>query len=130
MTDKSSISTAHSDASDIDGKEGAARPAAASVEKARAIMLTRAALLLASTLAVAGIFQHAIFRIVVKRRRRVYVERDRAERVVSNAREQTLPEFAASRQNDLERAPVEQIDPRDFAEGIRELVQAMERRAA
>jgi hypothetical protein len=93
-------------------------------------MLTRAALLLASTLAVAGIFQHAIFRIVVKRRRRVYVERDRAERVVSNAREQTLPEFAASRQNDLERAPVEQIDPRDFAEGIRELVQAMERRAA
>jgi hypothetical protein len=114
---------------DIDAEEGAARPAVAGVENARTIMLIRAALLLASALAVAGIFQHAIFRIVVKRRRRVYVERGRAEPVVSFAREQTLPDFAAS-QNDLKRAPVEQIDPQDFAEGIRQLVRAMERQAA
>jgi hypothetical protein len=115
---------------DIDAKEEAARPAAASVGNARTIMPIRAALLLASALAVAGIFQHAIFGIVVKRRRRVYVERGRAEPVVSFAREQTLPDFAASRQSDLKHAPVEQIDPQDFAEGIRQLLRAMERRAA
>jgi hypothetical protein len=115
---------------DIDAKEEVARPAAASVENARTIMLIRAALMLASALAVAGIFQHAIFGIVVKRRRRVYVERGRAEPVVNFAREQTLPDFSASRQNDLKHAPVEQVDPQDFAEGIRQLLRAMERRAA
>jgi hypothetical protein len=115
---------------DIDAEQGAARPAAARVANARTIMLIRAALLLASALAIAGIFQHAIFRIVVKRRRRVYVERGRAEPVVGIAHEQTPSDFAASRQNDLESAPVEQIDPQDFAEGIRQLLRAMERRAA
>jgi hypothetical protein len=93
-------------------------------------MLIRLTLLVASALAVAGIFQYAIFRIVVKRRRRVYVERGRAERAVSIAREQMPPAFAASRQNGLKRPPVEQIDPQDIEAGIRQILRAMERRAA
>jgi hypothetical protein len=76
-------------------------------------------------LADAGIFQHAIFRIVVARRRRF--ERGRAERSVSLARERTPLAFAASRPNGLKRAPVEQFDPRDIEEGFRHILHAVER---
>jgi hypothetical protein len=94
-------------------------------------MLIRAALLLASALAVAGIFQGAIFRIVAKRRRRrIHVERGRVEPAVSIEREQTLPSFTTPRQNSLKRATVEQIDPWDIEQGIRQLVRAMEHGAA
>jgi hypothetical protein len=115
---------------DVDAEEGGvARPAAARVANARTTMLIRVALLVASALAVAGIFQYAIFRIVVKRRR-VCVERGRAEQVASIARGQTLPAFAASHQNGRKRAPVEQIDPQGIEEGIRQILRAIERRAA
>ncbi len=113
---------------DIHANEELARPTAASVANARMIMLIRVTLLVASALAVAGIFQYAV--IVVKRRRRVYVERGRAERAVSIAREQKPPAFAALRQNGLKRPPVEQIDPQDIEAGIRQILRAMKRRAA
>jgi hypothetical protein len=116
---------------DIHANEELARPAAASVADPSMIMLIRTALLVASALAVAGIFQYAIFNIVVKwRRRRVYVEQGRAMRAVSIMREQMPPAFAASRQNGLKRPPVEQIDPQDIEAGIRQILRAMERRAA
>jgi hypothetical protein len=115
---------------DIHANEELARPAAASVANARMIMLIRVTLLVASALAVAGIFQYAVFWIVVKRRRRVYVERGRAERAVSIAREQMPPAFAAPRQNGRKRPPVEQIDPQDIEAGIRQILRAMKRRAA
>jgi hypothetical protein len=114
----------------LQANEELARPAAASVANVRMTMLIRVTLLLASALAVAGIFQYAVFRMVVKRRPRVYVERGRAERAVSIAREQMPPAFAASRQNGLKRPPVEQIDPQDIEAGIRQILRAMKRRAA
>jgi hypothetical protein len=117
-------------ASTLQANEELARPAAASVANARMIMLIRVTLLVASALAVAGIFQYAVFRMVVKRRPRVYVERGRAERAASIAREQMPPAFAASRQNGLKRLPVEQIDPQDIEAGIRQILRAMKRRAA
>jgi hypothetical protein len=103
---------------------------AASAAKARTNMPVRATLLVASALAVAGIFQQAIFRIMVARRRRVFVERDRPERNVSLAPERMTPAFAAARPNGLKRASVEQIDPRDIEEGFRQILRALERRAA
>jgi hypothetical protein len=92
-------------------------------------MLIRVALLVGSALAVAGILQYAVFTIVVKRRRRVYVERGRAERAIS-VREPRPPVFAALRQNGPKRRRVEQIDPQDIEAGIRQILRAMKRRAA
>jgi hypothetical protein len=115
---------------DIHANEELARPAAASTANARMVMLIRVTLLVASALAVAGIFQYAVFRIAVKRRRQVYVERARAERAISIARGHMPPAFAASRQNGLRRPPVDQIDPQDIEAGIRQILLSMKRRAA
>jgi hypothetical protein len=40
------------------------------------------------------------------------------------------PAFAAARPNGLKRASAEQIDPRDIEEGFRQILRALERRAA
>jgi hypothetical protein len=103
---------------------------APSAANARTNMPVRVTLLVACALAVAGIFQQAIFRIMVARRRRVYVERDRPERKVSLTPERMPPAFAAARPNGLKRASVEQIDPRDIGEGFRQILRALDRRAA
>jgi hypothetical protein len=92
-------------------------------------MLTRVILLVVSALAAAGIFQYGIFRIVIARRRRIYIGRGRVEWSVSAGREQTPQALAASRPNGLKRAPVEQIDPLYIEEGFRQILRA-ERRAA
>jgi len=111
---------------DVNAEDRVARPAAASAAKGGTITLMRVLVLVAGALAVAGIFQHAIFRIVGARRRRIYVERGRAERSVSPAPERMLPAFAASRPSGPKRAPIEQIDPQD----IRHILRALEDQAA
>jgi hypothetical protein len=103
---------------------------APSAANARTNMPVRVTLLVACALAVAGIFQQAIFRIMVARRRRVYVERDRPGRKVSLAPERMPPAFAAARPKGLKRASVEQIDPRDIGEGFRQILRALDRQAA
>jgi hypothetical protein len=115
---------------DINANEELARSAAAEVANARVIMLIRVALLVASALAVAGIVQYAAFRIAVKPRPPVYVERGRAERTVSIARERMPPAFATTRRNGPKRPPDEQIDPQDIEAGIRRILEAMRRQAA
>jgi hypothetical protein len=112
----------------VDANEESTRPVAAGVANARVIMLIRAALLVASALGVTGIF--AAFRIAVRRQRPVYVERGRPARDVSMARERLPPPFAALRQYDLKRPPVEQTDPQDVEAGIRQILEAMQRQAA
>jgi hypothetical protein len=113
---------------DLNAEDEVVRPAAASAANAKTIMPIRVILLVASALAVAGIFQYAIFRTVIARRRRIYVERGRAERSVSLAPERIPPAFVTSRPNG--HAPVEQIDPQDIEEGFRQILRAVERRAA
>jgi hypothetical protein len=113
---------------DLKAEDEVVRPAAASTANAKTIMPIRVILLVASAFAVAGIFQYAIFRTVIARRRRIYVERGRAKRSVSLAPERIPPASVTSRPNG--HAPVEQIDPRDLEEGFRQILQAVERRAA
>jgi hypothetical protein len=115
---------------DVDANDELARSAAAGLANARVVMLIRLALLVASALAVAGICQYAAFRIAVRRRRPACVERGRAGRAVGIAQEQIPPAFAASRRNGLKRLPVEQTDPQDIEAGIRQILEAMKRRAA
>jgi hypothetical protein len=103
---------------------------AASAAHARTNMPIWVTLLVASALAVAGLFQQAIFKIMIARRRRIYVEVGRAERSVSRAPERMPQPFAASRPNGLKSAPVEHIDPRDIEEGFRQILRALERQAA
>jgi len=111
---------------DVSAADEAVRPAA-STPNARTITLTRVVLLVAIALAVAGIFQHTIFRIVGgRRRRRIYVERGRAERSVSPAPARMPPAFAASRPSGPKRVPIEQIGPQD----IRHILRALEHQAA
>jgi hypothetical protein len=122
---------------DVDAKDEVVRPAAASAAIART-MLMRVILLVVSALAVAGIFQHAIFRMVVARRRihvvrgraEQHVARGRAEQSVGRARERTPPAIAPPRASELKRAPVQQIDPQDIEEGFRQILRTVERHAA
>jgi hypothetical protein len=114
---------------DVKAEDEMVRPAA-SAANAGTNMPIRVTLLVASALAIAGIFQQAIFRIMMARRRRVYVEQDRSERRVSLTLERMPPAVAASRPKGLERASVQQSDPRDIEEGFRQILQALERRAA
>jgi hypothetical protein len=101
------------------------RPAAAN-PRASTITLTWVILLVAGALAVAGIFQHAIVKVVVARR--VHLERGRAERYASLSRERTPAAFAPSRPH--ARPPVNPIDPSGTKEGLRQILQAVEQRAA
>jgi hypothetical protein len=115
---------------DIRTKEELARPAAASAVNARMTMPIRVTLTAACTLALAGIFQYAVFRIAVRQRRRVSIERGSAKRAASIARRQMPRAFAASRQNALKHPLVERIDPQNIEAGIRQMLRAMKRRAA
>jgi hypothetical protein len=114
---------------DVSAEDEVARPAVVSAANAKTNMLIRVILLVAGALAAAGIFQRTIFGIVVARRR-IRVERGRVEPSVSVAREQMPRGFAASCPNGLKRTPVEQIDPLDIEEGFRQILRAVERRAA
>jgi len=111
---------------DVNAEDGVVRPAAASAAKGGTITLIRVLVLVAGALAVAGIFQHVIFRIVAARRRRIYVERGRAAWSVSPAPGRMPPAFAASRPSGPKRAPIEQIGPQD----IRQILRRLEDQAA
>jgi len=115
---------------DIDANEELTRPAAAGVANARAVTLTRVALLVLSTLALAGIIQYAAFRSAVNRQRPIHVERRRADRSVSIAPERLPPAFAAPHWHSFGRRPVEQIDSQDIEAGIRQILDTMKRQAA
>jgi hypothetical protein len=115
---------------DVDPEAAVAPPAVAVAANARTAMLMRVLLLIAGALAVAGIFQHAIFRVMMARRRQISVERARAKLSSTLARQPTPPAFAAAGPNGLKRAAVEPIDPRDIQEGFRQILRAVERRAA
>ncbi len=78
-----------------------AAPAVAVAANARTTMLMQVLLLIAGALAVAGIFQHAIFRVVMARRRQISVERGRAQRSDALARQPTPRGVAAARPNGL-----------------------------
>jgi hypothetical protein len=114
---------------DVVAGNEAAWPAAVGTANPRAAMLMWVALLVASALAVAGILHHAIFRIVVARPR-IRVEPGRAERIADLAPERMPPSLTASRLSGLERAPIEPIDSQEIEDRIRQILRAMERRAA
>jgi hypothetical protein len=67
---------------------------------------------------------------VVVRRRQLSVERARAKLSVSRWRERMPAAVAGSRPNGLKPAQAEQIDPHDIEEGFRQILRAVERRAA
>lgn len=125
---------------DVDPEAAVAPPAVAVAANARTTMLMRVLLLIAGALAAAGIFQHAIFRVMMARRRRIHVERARATLSSTRTRQPTPPAFAAAGPNGLKRAAAEPINPRDIAaepidprdiqEGFRQILRAVERRAA
>jgi hypothetical protein len=113
-----------------DPEAAVAPPAVAVAANARSTLLMRVLLLIAGALAVAGIFQHAIFRVVMARRRQISIERGRAKRSGTLARQPMPPAFAAARPNGLKRAAVEPVDPADIQEGFRQILRAVEREAA
>jgi hypothetical protein len=115
---------------DVDPEVAVAAPAVAVAANARTTMLMQVLLLIAGALAAAGIFQHAIFRVVMARRRQISVERGRAKRSDALARQPTFRGGAAARPNGLKRAAVEPIDPREIQEGFRQILRAVERQAA
>jgi hypothetical protein len=115
---------------DVEPGAAVTPPAVAVAANARTALLMRVLLLIAGALAVAGIFQHAIFRVVMARRRQISLERGRAKLSGNRARQPTPPAFAAAAPNGLKRATIEPIDPRDIQEGFRQILRAVERRAA
>jgi hypothetical protein len=115
---------------DVDSENKVARPAAAVAANAGTTMLMRVLLLVGGALAIAGIFQHAIFRAVVARRRQISVARGRAKPSGNLARERMPAAFAELRPKGLERPAAEEIDPRDIEAGFRQILRAVERRAA
>jgi hypothetical protein len=117
-------------------KSDTASPAAVSTANPAAVTPTWVALLVASALAGAGILHHAIFRTSASRPR-VRIERGRAEQVFTSARDQTSPvpaqippAPAASCPTDFEHASVDEIDSQAIEDRIRQILRAMERRAA
>jgi hypothetical protein len=115
---------------DVDSENKVARPAAAVAANAGTTMLMRVLLLVGGALAIAGIFQHAIFRAVVARQRQISVARGRAKPSGNLARERMPAAFAELRPKGLERPAAEEIDPRDIEAGFRQILRAVERRAA
>jgi hypothetical protein len=113
----------------VDSENKVARPAAAAAN-ARTTMLMLVLLLVGGALAIAGIFQHAIFRAVVARGRQISVVRGRAKPSGNLARERMPGAFAEVRPMGLERPAAEEIDPRDIEAGFRQILRAVERRAA
>jgi hypothetical protein len=117
-------------------EDGGRPPAAARALSGRTIALIRGLLVVAGALAAAGIFQHALFKLLVARRH-LYVERRRDERSASFARKQRPSVLVASLANGPRRAPVEHIDSPgitegspDITEGLRHILHAVERPAA
>jgi hypothetical protein len=113
----------------VDSENKVARPAAAAAN-ARTTMLMLVLLVVGGALAIAGIFQHAIFRAVVARGRQISVVRGRAKPSGNLARERMPAAFAELQPKGLERPAAEEIDPRDIEAGFRQILRAVERRAA
>jgi len=114
---------------DVNAKDEMIRPAAIATN-ARTNLPIRVTLLVASALAVAGIFQRAIFGIMVAPRRRTYVGPGRAERSVSLGLERMPAAFAAPCSTGPKRAPIEQVDPQYIEERFPRILRTVERRAA
>jgi hypothetical protein len=93
-------------------------------------MPMRVLLLFVCAVAIAGLLQYAILRTMGVRRRQLSLEQARAKLSVSRSRERTPPVVAGARPNGLRPAPAEPIDPRDIQEGFRQILRAVERRAA
>ena len=107
----------------VDAEEVVVRPATGTdaARHAMTIMLIRVILLVAGALAVAGIFQYTIFRIVV-RRRSAYGGLGGAEQSSSSLTSERMHlSFTASRPNGLKRAPVVQFNPQDIRQILRAL---------
>jgi hypothetical protein len=122
---------ASADVPDVDQPDEAlARPVAGRAANPATAMFMRILLLVAGALAAAGILQQAIFKIVFAPRRRVYVERDQADRPFNGARDEMAAMFAASRPGDRMRAPIERIDPQVVEDAMQQILRSMERRAA
>jgi hypothetical protein len=113
----------------IDTQDEVAQPAEVAASGAMTMPM-RVLLLVVCAVATAGILQYAILRAMVVRRRQLSVERARAKLSVSRWRERMPAAVAGSRPNGLKPAQAEQIDPHDIEEGFRQILRAVERRAA
>jgi hypothetical protein len=113
----------------VDTQDEAAPPAEIAASGAMT-MPTRVLLLFVCAVAIAGLLQYAILRAVVVQRRQLSAERGRAKPSVGRWRERMPPAVAGSRPHGPEPAQAEQIDPRDIEEGFRQILRAVERRAA
>jgi hypothetical protein len=115
---------------EVNSENKVARPAAAVAANAGTTMLMRVLLLVGGALTIAGIFQHAIFRAVVARRRQISAVRGRPGPSGNLARERMPAAFGELRPKGRERSAAEEIDPRDIEAGFRQILRAVERRAA
>ncbi len=113
----------------IDTQDEVGQPAEVAARGAMTMPM-RVLLLVVCAVAIAGLLQYAILRAVVGRRRQLSLERGRAKLSVGRWRERTPPAVAGSRPNGLKPTPAEPIDPRDIEEGFRQILRAVERRAA
>ena len=113
----------------IDTQNEVAQPAEVAASDAMTMPM-RVLLLVVCAVAIAGFLQYAIHRAVVVRRRQRSLERARTTLSASRWRERMPPAVAGSRPNGLEPAAAEPIDPRDIEEGFRQILRAVERRAA
>ena len=113
----------------VDTQDEVAQPAEIAASGAMTMPM-RVLLLVVCAVAIAGLLQYAILRAVVVRRRQLSLERGRHKLSVSRSRERMPPAVAGSRPQALKPAPAEPIDPRDIEEGFRQILRAVERRAA
>jgi hypothetical protein len=113
----------------VDTQDEVAQPAEVTASGAMTMPM-RVLLLVVCAVAIAGLLQYAILRAVVVRRRQLSLERGRAKLSVSGLRGRMPPAVAGSRPHALKPAPAEPIDPRDIEEGFRQILRAVERRAA
>jgi hypothetical protein len=113
----------------VDMQDEAAPPAEVAASGAMTMPM-RVLLLFVCAVAIAGLLQYVILRAMVVRRRQLSLERGRANLSVSRSRERMPPAVAGSRPHALKPAPAEPIDPRDIEEGFRQILRAVERRAA
>jgi hypothetical protein len=113
----------------IDTQDEVAQPAEVAARGAMTMPM-RVLLLVVCAVAIAGVLQYAILRAVVGRRRQLSLKRGRARLSIGGLRERMPPAVAGSRPNGLKPAPAEPIDPRDIKEGFRQILRAVERRAA
>ena len=119
------------DASDADQPDAApaSGPVGGSNTAHATAMFMRVFLLIGGALAAAGILQQAIFKGVFARRR-IHVERDRADRPWRDARAALPPMFVATRPGDRMRAPIERVDPQVVEDAMQQILRSIERRAA